>query len=229
MKGWISLHRKFMDKAFYSKDSEKVHLWIHLLMKANHRGKEEFFNGKIIHCNPGQFTIGRKQLSEETGINESKIQRTLKYFDKIEQQIEQQTSSKNRLITILRWDDYQQSEHQSEHQVNNKRTTSEQQVNSKRTHYNNINNINNDNKFNFKKSFLDLGVEENILNDWLTVRVKKKASNTETSFKKIKKEIEKSNLTANESIRMSAENSWIGFNHNWIKKEEVEQGYFENR
>jgi len=145
MIGWISLHRKLAEKSFYSKDSEKVHLWIHLLLKANHKGKEEFFDGKIIHCNPGQFTTGRKQLSSETGISESKIQRILKYFEKIEQQIEQQTSNKNRLITIVRWDEYQKNEHQIEQQVNNKRTTSEQQVNNKRTHYNNDNNNNNEN------------------------------------------------------------------------------------
>lgn len=146
MQGWISLHRKLMDKAFYSKDSEKVHLWIHLLLKANHKGKEEEFNGKIIHCKAGQFTIGRKQLSEETGINESKIQRTLKYFEKIEHQIEQQTCSKNRLITIVGWSEYQKNEHQIEQQVNSERTASEQQVNSERTHYNNDNNSNNENK-----------------------------------------------------------------------------------
>ena len=34
MSGWIKLHRKFCEKAFYSKDSEKVHLWVHLLMSA---------------------------------------------------------------------------------------------------------------------------------------------------------------------------------------------------
>lgn len=160
MQGWISLHRKLIDKAFYSKDSEKVHLWIHLLLKANHKGKEELFNGKIIHCKAGQFTIGRKQLSLETGISESKIQRTLKYFEKIEHQIEQQTSNKNRLITIVGWHEYQKHEHQIEQQLNNNRTTTEQQLNNNRTHYNNDNNSNNENNenkldFDFLKNEVD--------------------------------------------------------------------------
>ena len=37
----IKIHRKIIDKAFYCKDSEKVHLWIHLLLKANHKKNEE--------------------------------------------------------------------------------------------------------------------------------------------------------------------------------------------
>jgi len=126
---WIKLHRKLTEKAFYSKDSEKVHLWIHLLMKANYGRREELLGSKPIVCNAGQFTTGRKQLSLETGISESKIERILSNFEKIEQQIEQQKTSSNRLITIVSWNDYQQSEQQSEQQVNNDRTTSEQQVN----------------------------------------------------------------------------------------------------
>ena len=48
MSGWIKLHRKFCEKAFYSKDSEKVHLWVHLLMSANHAGKEELFTKNVL-------------------------------------------------------------------------------------------------------------------------------------------------------------------------------------
>ena len=141
--GWIKLHRSLMSKAFYSKDSEKVHLWVHLLLCANHSGREEFFAGRPIICKSGQFTTGRKQLSEQTGISESKIERILTYFEKIEQQIEQQKSSTNRLISILNWSKYQVSEQQIEQRVNNDRTTTEQRVNNEWTHYNNFNNGNN--------------------------------------------------------------------------------------
>ena len=137
MKGWVKLHRKLTDKAFYSKDSEKVHLWIHLLLMANHEDREEMFAGKPIICAPGQFTTGRKQISEATGIEVNKVERVLTFFEKTEQQIKQQKSSTNRLITILNWFEYQESEQQIEQQVNNDRTTSEQQVNNDRTHLKN--------------------------------------------------------------------------------------------
>lgn len=108
--GWIKIHRQMMDKAYYKKDSERVHLWLHLLLKASHDKREEVLGGKMTICQPGQFTTGRKQLSEETGISESKVERILTYFEKNEQQIEQRKTSVNRLISIINWSEYQQSE-----------------------------------------------------------------------------------------------------------------------
>lgn len=128
MEGWVKLHRKLLNKAFYRNDSEMVHLWIHLLISANHVEREEMFAGKPIVCKAGQFTTGRNQLAIETGINRSKIERILKKLEKIEHQIEQQTSSTNRLISIINWHEYQDSEQQNEQQVSSDRATSEQQV-----------------------------------------------------------------------------------------------------
>lgn len=123
--GWIKVYRKLQEKSFYKKDSEAVHLWIHILMSATHKPTEETLGGRKIICQPGQFTTGRKQLANSTGINESKIERLLTKFEKIEQQIEQQKSNTNRLITVLNWSEYQIIEQQS----NNERTTDEQQLN----------------------------------------------------------------------------------------------------
>lgn len=125
--GWIKIHRCLLDKAFI-KDPEKLSLWVHILMLANHKEREEMFNGKPFKCQPGQFTTGRKQLSEMTGISESKVRRILEYFEKIEQQIDQQTCSKNRLITIKNWGLYQLEENydqQNGQQVDNKWTTTD--------------------------------------------------------------------------------------------------------
>lgn len=72
-------------------------------------------------------------------------------------------------------------------------------------------------KFDFKKSLLEIGVSEKIVLDWLKVRKDKKASNTETAFKKIKSEIEKSAIPANDCIRIAVEKNWRGFESEWIK------------
>jgi len=143
--GWVSLHRKIQDSAIY-KDSQAVHLWIHLLFKANHKSNEFLMGNKLISVDRGQFVTGRKALSVETGINESKIQRLLKVFEKC-QQIEQQTFTKYRLITITNYSQYQDREQQT----NNRRTASEQQLNTN----NNVNNENNDNNKNTYVCFDD--------------------------------------------------------------------------
>ena len=134
--GWISLHRKMKDKGFYRK-SEYVHLWIHLLLSANHEEKEFLWNGKIIKIQRGQFITGRNSLEKETGIDSSKIQRALELFEN-EHQIEQQKTNKYRLITILNWESYQKVNSK----VNSKRTATEQQLNTN----NNVITKNNENK-----------------------------------------------------------------------------------
>lgn len=74
-------------------------------------------------------------------------------------------------------------------------------------------------EFDFKESFIELGVEVKILDDWLQVRKSKRASNTETAFNAIKKQIDDSGLTANECIKIAAERSWQGFKSEWLKND----------
>lgn len=134
--GWIKLHRKIREKAYY-KNSKYIHLWLHILLRANHKVNEFMWNNEIIIIKEGQFITGRKELSIETGINESTIEKILNLFEK-EHQIEQQKTTKFRLITVINWKDYQEKEQQS----NNRVTTKEQQSNTN----NNYKNIKNEKK-----------------------------------------------------------------------------------
>lgn len=128
MSGWIKLHRKLLENPIVCKDSDHLAVWTYLLLNATHKEYTVVFAGTKIQLQPGQLITGRKTISEKFNISESKVQRILKSFE-IDQQIEQQTSNKNRIISILSWADYQDDEQQNEQQVNNKRTTTEQQVN----------------------------------------------------------------------------------------------------
>jgi len=167
--GWIKLYRSLKNKGWYKK-SDFVHLWIHLLIKANHKGKEFWFGGKNIKVSAGQFVTGRKILSAETGISESKVQRILKQFES-EQQIEQQTNNTNRLISILNWEQYQKVEQQSEQQMNNGRTTSEQRVNTNKND-NNVKNEKNEKNIPAFEDFLNYALEKEPLLKHKAVRLK---------------------------------------------------------
>ena len=140
MQGWVKLHRKIWEWP-YSKDSDFISVWLFLITNATHKPYDLLFAGSRITLRPGQLITSRKTIEEKTGVNTSKVERILKKL-KSEHQIEQQTSNKSRLISILNWGEYQDCEHQSEQQVNNNRTTSEQQVNTNKN-INNNNNINN--------------------------------------------------------------------------------------
>lgn len=75
-------------------------------------------------------------------------------------------------------------------------------------------------KFNFKNELLSLGVNKEVLEDWLTVRKKKKASNTKTALKALLNEVSKSGLMVNDAIEYAASKSWSGFKADWYFKEQ---------
>lgn len=121
--GYIKIHRQISESSIYL-DSQAVHLFLHLLLRANFKARKVMFNSSIVDLKKGQFICGRKTLSEETGINESKIYRLLAIFEK-EKLIEQLPNSRYSIITILNWSKYQECEQQ----MNSGRTAGEQQMN----------------------------------------------------------------------------------------------------
>lgn len=140
VEGHIKLFRKLKKSSFY-KDSIYVHVWVHLLLSANWSEKRIKLDGsdQFIDIKPGQFLTSRTKLSAELGINRSKLERILNAL-KSEQQIEQQTFSKYRVISICNWSEYQQSEQQNEPQMSSKRAASEQQVSTNNNNKNKKNN-----------------------------------------------------------------------------------------
>lgn len=125
--GWVKLWRNVLSNPVVTKDSEHLALWIHLLCSAAHEPTPALLGGQSITLQPGQLTTGRRQLVESTKIERSKVERILRTFQNA-QLIEQRTTTKNRLITIVSWDETQRSEQRNEPQVSNERATSEQRV-----------------------------------------------------------------------------------------------------
>lgn len=127
MEGWIKLHRTILENPIVCKDAAHFAVWSYLLLNATHTERRVIFDKEEMVLKSGQLITGRKVIAEKFNIDESKVQRILKTFENA-QQIEQQTSNKNRLISIVRWEEYQQIEQQIEQRVNNKCTTNAQQM-----------------------------------------------------------------------------------------------------
>lgn len=214
--GWISLHRKLLDNPIVCKDPDHIAVWIYLLLNATHSGYDTIFEGSRITLKPGQLITGRKSISSSLKISESKVQRILKTFE-IEHQIEQQTTPRNRLISILNWSQYQQTEQVFEQQLNNKRTTTEQQVNTN----NNDNKVNNGNKANKNNKGLDSVVNsltENTsyreaLKGFIEMRKTLKKPLTEKALSMVINKLDKlakSDVEKIEILNQSIMNSWQG-------------------
>lgn len=78
-------------------------------------------------------------------------------------------------------------------------------------------------KWSMKSALKELGVEESIISDWLKIRSKKKATNTETAFKAIKNQIMLSGKSANECIKICVEMDWKGFKADWLSNKQNNQ------
>lgn len=133
--GWVKLHRKMLDNPIIMKDAEHLAVWMYLLLNATHAEYPALFKGKKITLQPGQLITGRKSIASTLRVSESKVTRILSAFES-EQQIEQLTSNKNRLISVVNWDKYQICDQQNEQQMNNNWTTTEQQVNTNKKNKN---------------------------------------------------------------------------------------------
>ena len=219
MEGWIKLHRKILDNPIITKDSDYLAVWIYLLLNTTHKEYDVLFKGKRITLKKGQLLTGRKSISEKLKIDENKVQRILKTLEN-EHQIEQQTSNKNRLITIVSWDKYQEDEQQNEQQVNNNRTTSEQQVNTNKN-VKNIKNVKNDKEYKEKekrKTFEDVFAEnhfskelEETIKDFIDMRKTIKKPMTTKALELLIRNLEKlTNLEAEKIaiLNQSIEHGW---------------------
>ncbi|WKZ93588.1 DNA replication protein [Chimaeribacter arupi] len=104
-KGFALFHRKIMDCGFY-KDSQAVHLWFHLVMKATHKPIVSTTEFGDIRLQRGQCITGRHKLASETGISPDRIQYLLRKFSGMEM-ISTESNRKFTVISILKYDEYQ--------------------------------------------------------------------------------------------------------------------------
>jgi len=128
--GWIKLYRKIINTSWYYKRSTVVHLFIHLLIKANHRENKFFWNGKEMTIKRGEFITGLNKLSEETGISIQSIRTALTIL-KSTNTITIKSTNKFSIIQIVNYDQYQSEEEKLTSKststlTNNQQTTNKQ-------------------------------------------------------------------------------------------------------
>ena len=104
-KGFALLHRKIMDVPFY-KDAEAAHLWVHLLLRANHEQTLVSTDVGDVICERGEFITGRNTLAMETGLTADRVKSLLRKFQNLRMLT---TTSTTRLtvLTVVKYDEYQ--------------------------------------------------------------------------------------------------------------------------
>lgn len=77
--------------------------------------------------------------------------------------------------------------------------------------------------FSFFNSLIHLGIEKQLVNDFLSNRKTKKLTNTQSAFNGLLKEIEKSGKTPAEIISICAVKGWGSFKASWDFKDEIDK------
>lgn len=225
--GWISIYRKITENPLYfSEPFTRMQAWIDMIIIANH--KESFFyvRGNKVTVKRGEIGYSQQSLAIRWQWSRGKVVRFLKEIEK-SGMIVQQKNSVNNIISIVKYDDYQQSG-TTESATDGQQTVQQTDIN------NNDNKVNNDNKeidtsisfkskskkFNFKKALLEYGADEKFVDEWITIRKSKKASNTELAFKNFIAEVEKTGMNINEVLKIVAvEKQWRGFKAEWLEND----------
>ena len=151
--GFIYLHRKLKSHWIFQ-ESDYLKTWIHLLFDAAYEDGSMLVGKQIVQLKRGQLVFGRKAYGAKIGLSEGRLRRFLNLL-KDEGMIDQQTTNKFSIISIINYDDYQ---------THDKQTTIKQLSNDKQTTTNN--------KYNkYNKTFrpklsevMDYFAEKNCLN-----------------------------------------------------------------
>lgn len=104
-KGFALLHRKIMDVPFY-KDAEAAHLWVHLLLRANHEKTLVSTDVGDVICERGEFITGRNTLAMETGLTADRVKSLLRKFQNLGM-ITTKSNNRFTVLKVVKYDEYQ--------------------------------------------------------------------------------------------------------------------------
>lgn len=224
--GWIKLHRQLLEWEWYD-DPNTFRVFIHLCLKANHVEKK----WKGIDIKKGQIVSGQDKIASELGISRQNVRTALSNLQ-LTNDITINSGTKGTVIQLVNYSKYQSLTSK----LTNDQPTDQPQINQRSTNgltttkeEKNDNNGEEEKKFDFKKSLIEYGADQKLAEEWLKVRKAKKGVNTETALNGFIKKVEKSDRHVNEILTICVENSWSGFNTEWLSNITSKNNQYEKR
>jgi hypothetical protein len=136
--GFIKLHRKILNWEWFS-DNNTFRLFIYCLLRANHQDTK--WRGLIIK--KGSFITSLPKLNQQTKLSIQNIRTSINKL-KSTGEITDKATNKNRIITIVNWDLYQQTNRQTNSPLTDNQQTTNRQTNRQLTADKNEKKIKND-------------------------------------------------------------------------------------
>lgn len=135
MDGWIKLHRKVMKSSMYRQlNSKQRDVMFAVLLLANHESNTWEFRGEVYNVKPGQFITSLDSLKENcaSDVTTQNIRTALLKLEK-HGFLTNESTKKNRLITVVNWGLYQSCESATNKETNRQLTNNQQTANKQLT------------------------------------------------------------------------------------------------
>jgi len=120
IQGWIKIHRQLLEWEWYD-DINVTRLFLHILLKANHKSKN--YKGELIQI--GEHLTSREILANETGLTIRQVRTALTKL-KTTNEVTIKSSSQGTKIQVVNYEKYQVTTSE----VTAKRPASDQQTTS---------------------------------------------------------------------------------------------------
>lgn len=202
MDGFIKLYKRIESWQWY-KDSTTLHLFIDLLLDANYEDSKVGF--EIIKR--GQCLTSLKRMHERTGLTIKQIRTAL---DKLEKsgEIGKQTTNRNSIITINKYNDYQEKGKQTASKRQTKGNIKEYKEYQEEKEYIKES-ISEDIQKKVEKKYFESLKVNTLFNEFLELRKKIKAVNSERAIKTLVNKLNNYDEdTQYKMIENSIVNSW---------------------
>ncbi len=208
MEGWVSISRQLTEHWLWEdKPFTKGQAWVDLILLVNHEDNEFLHGNQITNVKRGSRITSIKKLADRWGWSRKKVFDFLSVLEK-EHMIEKNSNTKETLLTIVKYSDFQNSR-------NTKETPKKRRGNTEETPKSTNNNENNDNNILTKvniKNYVDDPLLNQAILDFIEHRKKKAPMTPKAIDLMIKKLSELSNDTSVQIaiINQSIMNGWKG-------------------
>lgn len=112
MQGWFRVYRDLFDKPIWLDSTpEQKTVLMTIISMANHQEKQWEWQGQPYKVKPGQFVTSLESITKRCGkgVSIQNVRTALKRFEKYGF-LTNESTNKNRLITLVNWEFYQSSE-----------------------------------------------------------------------------------------------------------------------
>jgi biotin operon repressor len=119
--GYVLMHRKILD-SWIGRDGVALAIFTKLVLDSNYKRSKEPLRGQLVTIERGQIPIGVEKFAESLGFDRKTVERKLKMLED-DHVIVQQVSNRGRIITLVKYDQYQFPENGVVQQKSNRRPT----------------------------------------------------------------------------------------------------------